>query len=92
MPTKPKTPVASPLDPPDSPPAPPVIPEGLATKLGKILTAALAILAACAEAGVEFDPDTQKFILLAVLLGGALMGGRYWQAAMKYRSGQDHQR
>lgn len=77
-----------PLDPPAAPPAA-KIPEGLATQVGKILTAVLAVLAALAQAGVNFDPQTQKFVLLGVLVAGALMGGRYWQAAMKYRAGND---
>lgn len=77
----------TPLNPPDSPPESPVIPEGLATKVGKYLMAALSVLAALSQAGVNFDPETQKAILLVVLVAGALMGGRYFQAAMKYRAG-----
>lgn len=69
---------------PDSPPVGPVIPEGLATKIGKYLMTALAVLAALAEAGVEFDPDTQKAIGAIVLVAGAVMGGRYWQAARAF--------
>lgn len=70
------------LDPPD---AEAVIPEGLATKLGKYLMGALAVLAALAQAGVDFDPQTQKAIGAVILVAGAVMGGRYAQAVKKYR-------
>jgi len=83
---RPKT--GSPLDPPDSPPVGPVIPEGMATKVGKVIIAALVLLAFGTESGlIELDDDTNALIDKIVVAAGLLMGGRYAQAFAKYRSG-----
>jgi hypothetical protein len=75
----------TPLDPPDTPPQDPRdlsdgIPEGLATKLGKIVTAVLAVLAVASELGLSIDNDTQDMLNRALVVVGLLMGGRYAQS------------
>lgn len=70
------------VNPPDSPPVGPVIPEGLATKLGKIVTALLALNAVLIEAGVyDLSSDTSAMLDKMLVVLGLLMGGRYLQGA-----------
>lgn len=74
------------VNPPDSPPTAPVIPEGLATKLGKYGALGLVLLGAFLEIShVSLDKD-------ATLAGGAALltlvttiAGRMYQAAAIYR-------
>jgi len=75
-----------PMNPPDSPPHVPVIPEGLATKLGKYGAPAVLLLSLLADqTGVNFDQTSLFGFLGALALALATMGGRYWQAAAALR-------
>lgn len=66
------------LNPPD---AEPPIPEGLATKAGKILTAAIIVLAVLVEVdAVALEEATRDLIEKAIIVYGIVAGGRYAQA------------
>jgi hypothetical protein len=74
------------VNPPDSPPKQPVIPEGLATKLGKYGTLALVVLGAFLEiSNVSLDKDATLAGAAAVLTLITTIAGRMAQAAAIYR-------
>lgn len=74
------------LNPLDSPPEAPVIPEGLATKLGKYGALVAAILAALAGVfDVELNTETLAAFAGSIVLLVTTMAGRYAQAAAIYR-------
>jgi hypothetical protein len=76
----------TPLNPPDSPPKAPVIPEGLATKLGKYGALVAAILAALAGIfDVELNAETLAAFAGSILLLVTTMAGRFAQAYAQYR-------
>lgn len=75
----------SPLNPPDSPPKAPVIPEGLATKLGKWGALAALLLTLVQEAGVDLDLTSKETLRSSILLAVVTMAGRYLQAAAVFR-------
>jgi hypothetical protein len=78
--------MGSPANPPDSPPAQPVIPEGLATKLGKYGALVTAVLAAAAGIfDVELNTETLAAFGGSLLLLVTTMAGRFAQAAALYR-------
>jgi hypothetical protein len=79
-------PDTNPLSPPDSPLKGPVIPEGLATKIGKFgapLTLILAVLAD--QTGINFDQTTTFGFFGALALALMTMAGRYAQATAALR-------
>lgn len=75
------------VNPPDSPPRPPVIPEGLATKLGKFGGPLVIALGALADAtGVSLDGTSEKTFWAGLGLIALTMAGRYLQAYAHYRN------
>jgi hypothetical protein len=76
----------TPLNPPDSPPVGPVIPEGLATKLGKWGTAASILLALLVEVlEINLSEDTEKLALGGLALALTTIAGRMAQSAAALR-------
>jgi hypothetical protein len=76
----------TPVDPPDSPPQAPVIPEGLATKLGKYGALVAAVLAALAGVfDVELNTETLAAFVGSIVLLVTTMWGRFKQAEAIYR-------
>jgi hypothetical protein len=76
----------SPLNPPDSPPVGPVIPEGLATKVGKYGSVAAFVVAVVVGVfDVQLEAETKEFIIYGVGLLLTTMLGRYAQSAALYR-------
>lgn len=76
----------SPLNPPDAPPAGPVIPEGLATKLGKLLIAAFAVTAlVTAVLDGDHTPETLMALGGSIATAITLILGRSAQAYAIYR-------
>lgn len=74
------------INPPDSPPKAPVIPEGLATKLGKYGALLLLVLGAFLEVShVSLDKDATLAAAGAVLTLITTIAGRMAQAAAIYR-------
>lgn len=74
------------VNPPDSPPASPVIPEGLATKLGKYGALLAIVIGVLAEVfDVEVNAETFAAFGGSVLLLATTMAGRFAQAYALYR-------
>lgn len=70
---------------PESPPVPPVIPVGLATKIGYVVGAGFAAVAAVTTVlDGDLTPETVTSMILSVLTFITLMGGRYFQAGKLY--------
>jgi hypothetical protein len=81
----------SPVNPPDSPPVGPIIPEGLATKMGKWGTALLALIALLqpliVENAARETGNVKFFATLATVVGGLTIVGRMLQSAAALRAG-----
>lgn len=78
--------MGTPVNPPDSPPKPPVIPEGLATKLGKYGAVLAIVLGVLAEVfDVEINTESIAAFGGSIVLLVTTMVGRYAQAAALYR-------
>lgn len=74
------------MNPPDSPPKAPVIPEGLATKLGKYGAPLILVLGLLADfADVDLDTETLAAFIGSVVVLVTTIAGRMAQAAAIYR-------
>lgn len=75
------------LNPPDSPPSDPVIPEGLATKLGKYGTLVMLLFGTFLEVShVSLDKDATLALAGALLTLLTTIAGRMHQAAKIYEA------
>jgi hypothetical protein len=79
--------MSSAFNPPDSPPSHPLIPEGLATKLGKYGAPLVALLGFLVDVtGIDVDTTTLVGALGGLALIITTMAGRYAQAVAAYKS------
>jgi hypothetical protein len=70
---------------PESPPVGPVVPVGLATRLGQIVSAIFGLIAlVTAVLNGDHSQETITSLVLMTVTVVTLMGGRYLQAAMAY--------
>lgn len=73
--------MTSAMNPPDSPPAGPVIPEGLATKLGKFGAPVILLAGILTDvSGVELDGTSEKAFYSSLGLIALTMAGRFLQS------------